>query len=410
MESEVQVQSIPPDRGEPIRETSPLLPTAFPPGSAPVVVPSRGSSGTLVPLLTLFVLVCIVVASPFIASNIYYETTKAKLRAEYDVASEVLTNLEGDLSSLVSASRMVVRKVSPSVVSIHRADIRGGDGQGSGVIVDPEGYVLTNYHVVEGATGIDVHLADGRIVEAGVVGGDQRCDLAVLKINAPDLIAAEWGESKNLEQGDLVWALGSPFGLERSVTFGIVSATQRRSSSGATESPFREYLQTDVAVNPGNSGGPLVGLDGRLVGINTAIVGQVYQGISFAIPSEVARSTYEKLRAKGWIERGYLGVMPQSVPTGLRHRLQLEPNQGVFAATVSQLTPAQRAGMRQGDVILEWNGQKANDPFLLTQAIAETPIGSKAEVLVKRLEGGEPVEVNLQVTVGAAPRLERLTP
>src|SRR5690606_39768898 len=127
-----------------------------------------------------------------------------------------------------------------------------------------------------------------------------------------------------------VWALGRPFGLERTVTFGIVSAKQRRSSSGATSSPFQEYIQTDVAVNPGNSGGPLVGLDGKLIGINTAIVGQVYQGISFAIPSEVARSTYEKLRAKGWIERGYLGVMPQSVPSGLRHRLKLEPNEGVF--------------------------------------------------------------------------------
>ncbi len=358
--------------------------------------------------MALLCLLAVILVSPFLVGRIYYAVARGKLQAEYDVALVSLPSAKANLQDLVTASRMVVRKVSPSVVSIHRADIRGGDGQGSGVVVDEHGYILTNYHVVDGATGISVHLADGRMTEAGVVGGDQRIDLAVLKVNIDGLIPIEWGDSNELEVGDLVWALGSPFGLERTVTFGIVSAKQRRSSSGATSSPFQEYIQTDVAVNPGNSGGPLVGLDGKLVGINTAIVGQVYQGISFAIPSEVVRATYEKLKRDGWIERGYLGVMPQPVPSDRRTELELAPGEGVLAATVSGLTPAERAGMRHGDVILKWGDHDATDPFLLTQAIAETPIGTKVDVLVKRLVLGRPAEVNLQVTVGAAPRLEKI--
>lgn len=384
-----------------------------PPAAAPPTPPQpaprpRGDSGRLVSLVALFCLLAVILVSPFLVGKIYYAATRGKLQAEYDIALVSLPTAQANLHDLVTASRMVVRKVSPSVVSIHRADIRGGDRQGSGVIVDQEGYILTNYHVIDGATGIRVHLADGRMAEAGVVGGDQRIDLAVLKVSLNDLIPVEWGDSDKLEVGDLVWALGSPFGLERTVTFGIVSAKQRRSSSGVTSSPFQEYIQTDVAVNPGNSGGPLVGLDGKLVGINTAIVGQVYQGVSFAIPSEVARGTYEKLRRDGWIERGYLGVLPQQVPSMIRDELGLASDEGVLAATVSNFTPAHRAGMRGGDVILKWGDHPATDPYLLTQQIAETPIGEQVDVVVKRMVQGQPAEVNLQVTVGAAPRLEKL--
>jgi serine protease Do len=360
----------------------------------------------LVPLLALLCLLALILVSPLLVGRYHYAATRGKLQAEYDVALVSLPSAKANLQDLVTASRMVVRKVSPSVVSIHRAYDRGGDGQGSGVIVDEEGFILTNYHVVEGATGLNVSLADGRTAVAGIVGGDQRIDLAVLKINMKGLTPIEWGDSNALEVGDLVWALGSPFGLDRTVTFGIVSAKQRRSSSGATASPFQEYIQTDVAVNPGNSGGPLVDLDGKLVGINTAIVGQFYQGISFAIPSEVVRSTYEKLRRDGWIERGYLGVKPRTVPANIRDRLGLEPGVGVMAAEVESYTPAKLAGMRQWDVILKWNDHEATDPFLLTQQIAATKVGSEAEVVVRRIVGGEPVDVTLKVTVGSAPRLE----
>lgn len=372
--------------------------------------PTR-SPGTLTLLVALLAILVVILVGPFLLSRFRYADTHARMQAEVDVATEGLTRVKAELSDLTLASRLVAKRVSPSVVSIHRADMRGNEGQGSGVIVDEEGYIITNYHVVNGATGLHVILSDGRVdYEPIVVGGDMRIDLALLKIDKPDLIAAEWGDSEKLEVGDLVWALGSPFGLDHTVTFGIVSAKQRRSMSGIPSNPFQEFLQTDVAINPGNSGGPLVNLDGKVVGINTAIVGQVYQGVSLAIPSQLAQSTYEQLKTDGWIERGYLGVSPQPVSDVMRRRLDLQPGQGVLAASVSPYTPAERAGLKRGDVIVRWNNHNASDPFLLTQAIADSPIGSKATLVIRRLERNEPVELELEVTVGAAPRLERLTP
>ena len=369
-----------------------------------------GGNSTLTFLLVLFVLLGVVVAGPFLLGRFRYADTRARMEAEVDVATNQLTKVSAKLNDLSLASRLVAKRVSPSVVSIHRADMQGNEGQGSGVIVDGQGYIITNYHVVEGATGLDVYLADGRIDrEPVVVGGDMRIDLALLKIDMPDLIAAEWGNSDDLEVGDLVWAVGSPFGLDQTVTFGIVSAKQRRSMTGIQSNPFQEFLQADVAINPGNSGGPLVDLDGRVVGINTAIVGQVYQGVSLAIPSQLAHETYEKLKTDGWIERGYLGIEPHNVSDVLSRRYNLEPGEGVLAAKVSPLTPAERGGLRRNDVILKWGEHNASEPFLLTQAIADTPVGSKVKVLVRRLVSGEPIDVELEVTVGSAPRLERFT-
>lgn len=376
---------------------------------------SGSSSGrSLLLLVTLLAVLVVVLAGPHLLSRFRYADTHARMQAEVDVATVALEGVRLELSDLVLASRMVAKRVSPSVVSIHRANTQGLEGQGSGVIVDDEGYIITNYHVLENATGLHVIFADGRVdYEPIVVGGDMRIDLAILKTNKPDLIAAEWGDSDELEVGDLVWALGSPFGLDHTVTFGIVSAKQRRTLpqrtfGGIQSNPFQEFLQTDVAVNPGNSGGPLVNLDGEVVGINTAIVGQVYQGISLAIPSNLARDTYEKLKAVGWIERGYLGVSPRPVSDALRRRMQLDPGEGVLAATVSPLTPADRAGVERGDIILKWNEHHANDPFLLTQAIAETEVGSTATLVLRRLVRNQPQELELEVVVGAAPRLERL--
>ncbi|MCO6044590.1 trypsin-like peptidase domain-containing protein [Aeoliella sp. ICT_H6.2] len=379
--------------------------------------PSNGDGTRGLRLLVVLLAVLVVIlAGPYLLSRFRYADTRARMQAEVDVASTQLTKVRAELSDLVTASRLVAKRVSPSVVSIHRADIQGIEGQGSGVIVDPEGYIVTNYHVLEGATGLHVILADGRVeYEPVVVGGDMRIDLALLKINKSDLIAADWGDSDQLQVGDLVWAVGSPFGLDHTVTFGIVSAKQRRTLSqrslqgGLQSNPFQEFLQTDVAVNPGNSGGPLVDLDGNIVGINTAIVGQVYQGISLAIPSNLAKDTYERLKTDGWIERGYLGVSPQPVDDRLRRRLGLQDGEGVLAATVSAFTPAERAGLQRGDVILKWNEHNASDPFLLTQAIADTPVGSKARLKICRLVRSQPEELDLEVTVGAAPRLERLS-
>jgi S1-C subfamily serine protease len=356
-------------------------------------------------LLIVLVVLALLWMGKYIVGQYQYHATLGQLQAEVEAATTGLSELRPRLDDLMAASRLVAKRVGPSVVSIHRSDFQGGEGQGSGVIVDPQGYIVTNTHVVDGATGLHVRLEDGRFADASVIGADSSTDIAVLKIDLPDLMAAEWGDSDELQVGDLVWAVGSPFGLDRSITFGIVSAKARRTGSGIPGSPYQEYLQTDVAVNPGNSGGPLVDLTGKVVGINTAIVGPSYRGISFAIPTSLARDTYERLLKDGWIERGYLGIRPEPVPDGIRDAYGLEFGQGVLVYRVSPPNgPAARAGIRRGDVILRWNDHEATDPTLLSRAIASTEIGSEATVVVKRLQrDGEAVERTFKAIVGRSP-------
>jgi serine protease Do len=335
---------------------------------------------------------------------VIYQIRFNELKAGADVASDTLAGLKPRLSDFELASRMVAKRLEPSVVSIFRPGGLGREGQGSGVVVDKAGYIVTNFHVVNGARSIHVQLSDGRRTSASVVGADEMTDLAVLKIDLPNLIAAQWGDSDELEVGDLVWAVGSPFGLDRSITFGIVSAKARRSGS-----LYQEYLQTDAAVNPGNSGGPLINIEGQVVGINAAIFGTSYQGISFAIPSNVARDEYEELHAKGWVERAYLGIRPQAVPESLQEQLGLAHGQGVYVGRVEPDAPADRAGIQTGDVILQWNDVKATDPILLSRAIAATKVGSTAKVRVVRGEsedgenGSARAEMELEVQVQRHP-------
>lgn len=348
----------------------------------------------------------LLVAGPYICGLFAYQIRYKQLRADVDVATDGLAEIKPRLQDFMTASRLVAKKVGPSVVSVQRPNFQGPDGQGSGVIVDVEGnsgFILTNFHVVDGASALNVHLDDGRYVNATVIGADQATDLAVLKINTTNLIAASWSDSDELEVGDLVWAVGSPFGLDRSITLGIVSAKERRSSSGVTGTAYQEYLQHDAAVNPGNSGGPLADINGRVIGINTAILGPSYRGVSFAIPASLAKKQYERLRKDGWIERGYLGVSPTPVPEVVRRRLQLNNGDGVFIARVIPDGPAGNSGIRPEDVILEWNGYRATDPTLLSREIAGTEVGSTADVLVKRYVNGRPVEMNLAVRVGVSP-------
>jgi S1-C subfamily serine protease len=275
-------------------------------------------------LWTLLIVLLIVLIGPFLMGRFIYYATYNELKAGYDVATGALEQLKPRLNDLELASRLVAKRVEPSVVSIIRPNGRGLDGQGSGVIVDKDGYILTNFHVVKDAGAIEVRLSDRRITNASVVGADAATDLAILKIDLPNLIAAEWGDSDKLQVGDLVWALGSPYGLERSLTFGIVSAKSRRSGSYVSGSLYQEYLQTDAAVNPGNSGGPLVNIEGQVVGINAAIFGTGYQGISFAIPSALAHEKYDELRTKGHIDRAWLGIEPLEVPAEVRDQLGLK--------------------------------------------------------------------------------------
>jgi serine protease Do len=345
----------------------------------------------------------LVMLGPYLIGRFVYYTTYNELRAGYDVATSTLDELKPRLNDLELASRLVAKRVEPSVVSITRPGRRGLDSQGSGVIVDKAGYIITNFHVVHEASSIQVRLSDRRTAEATVVGADPLTDIAVLKIDVDNLIAAEWGDSDELQVGDLVWALGSPYGLERSLTFGIVSAKSRRSSSHISRSPYQEYLQTDAAVNPGNSGGPLVNIEGKLVGINAAIFGSAYQGISFAIPSRLAHEKYDELRANGRIERAWLGIEPLDVPEEVREQLGLELGKGVFVGEVRASAPAGKAGVKPGDVILRWNDHIATDPTLLSRAIASTAIGSKAKLVLVRATGKEHEEISLDVEVEAHP-------
>jgi serine protease Do len=356
--------------------------------AAPVAEPLGSSSQSAAQgssrWLMVLVFLLMVAAAPYLVGQIVYQVRFNNLKADVDVATGALKSGKPRLTDFELASRMIAKRVEPSVVSIFRPGFQGREGQGSGVIVDPAGYIMTNNHVVSGASAISVHLADGRVIPATVVGADDVTDLAVLKIDAPNLIAAEWGDSDELEVGDLVWALGSPFGLERSFTFGIVSAKGRRSGSRLTRNLYQEYLQTDAAINPGNSGGPLIDIEGKVIGINAAIFGSSYQGISFAIPSSVAKVEYAQLRTKGWIERAWLGIRPVEVPQEIAQQLGLAIGEGVLVERVEPQAPADRAGIHRGDVILQWNDVAATDPTLLSRAIAATKVGSTAKVRLVR--------------------------
>jgi len=332
-----------------------------------------------------------------------YHARLSELQAGYDMATGGLKQLKPRLHDLELASRLVAKRAEPSVVSIIRPGGGRLDGQGSGVIVDKDGYIVTNFHVVDGAESVQVRLTDRRTFEATVVGTDGLTDIAVLKIDADNLMPAEWGDSDTLEVGDLVWALGSPYGLEHSLTFGIVSAKSRRSGSYLSRSPYQEYLQTDAAVNPGNSGGPLVNIEGQIVGINAAIFGTAYQGISFSIPSAIARERYEELRAKGRVDRAWLGILPLDVPNDIRTQFGLKLDEGVLVGTVEADAPAGRIGVHPGDVILKWNDHVATDPTLLSRAIAATEIGSTATLVLVRRNGKGKEQLALDVEVERRP-------
>jgi len=354
-------------------------------------------------LLWVFAILMAMLITPTVVSRIQYALVEAKERAQLDVAREYLHDF--NLNQFSTASRLLANSVGPSVVHI-RTQRGRGEGQGSGVIVDSDGYIVTNFHVVDQMDTVEIQLSDGRRGEAIVVGADPLVDVAVLKTDLNNLFAAEWGDSDSMGVGDMVWAIGSPFGFQKTTTFGILSGKERRGITSPGYSIYQEFLQTDAAVNPGNSGGPLVNVEGKIIGINTAIYGPTYQGISFSIPSSIARASYEQLRRDGYVQRGYLGVGPSLVPEEMAERLGLEPNQGVRVLQVQRGTPAYEAGIRQDDVILTWDGEEFSDPTLLSRAIAATPVGSQVQVDLVRptKEGGEHLTVEVEVT--ARPRIE----
>jgi serine protease Do len=267
---------------------------------------------------------------------------------------------------------------------------------GSGVIVDSSGIALTNAHVVEKATDIEVVTLDGSKHKAKVVGIDKKTDLAVLKLDdgKGQFRAARVGDSEKMQVGDWVIAVGSPFGLQATVTAGIVSAKARNIGQGA----FDEFIQTDAAINPGNSGGPLVNMQGEVIGINTAIVAGG-SGIGFAIPSNMAKRIYTELLAKGRVTRGWLGVSIQPLTPELAKSFGAKDTKGVLVSDVVGDSPAAKGGPKPGDILLEFDSKKVEAPTDLQRAVGLTTPGSDAKLKVWRDQG----EKTLEVKVGEAP-------
>jgi serine protease Do len=276
-------------------------------------------------------------------------------------------------------------------------------GLGSGVIVSEDGYILTNNHVVEGADedGVKVALADGKTkYDAKVIGRDPRTDVAVLKIEAQNLPAITIANSDKLEVGDVVLAIGNPFNVGQSVTMGIVSGVGRGTGI-LGEGGYEDFIQTDAAINPGNSGGALVDAEGRLIGINQSIFSRTggNNGIGFAIPINLARSVMDRLTTDGTFTRGFLGVLPQEVDDNLARAFKLPNTEGALVAEVSADTPAEKAGLKIGDVIVEVDGKKITDPRQLRLIVSQIPPNTK--VNVKAIRNGK--ERNFNVTVGVLP-------
>jgi Do/DeqQ family serine protease len=278
-----------------------------------------------------------------------------------------------------------------------RAPRDEGRAAGSGVLVDPRGYILTNNHVVENATAIEVRLSDDRKFKATLVGRDGRTDLAVLKIENPTgpLPVADLGDSDRLRVGQWAIAIGNPFGLDRTVTVGIISATGRTHVGVAT---YEAFIQTDASINPGNSGGPLLNLDGGVVGINTAIV-STGQGIGFAIPINMARDIMTQLINRGRVVRGWLGIGIQDLSPELAAGFGVKEDAGVLVADVMKDGPAAVAGLKAGDVIVEFGGSAVKDVPDLQKRVAAVEPGRAAPVKVMR----EKKAVNLSVTIGEQP-------
>ncbi|MBI5849068.1 MAG: DegQ family serine endoprotease [Nitrospirae bacterium] len=271
-------------------------------------------------------------------------------------------------------------------------------GLGSGVIVSPEGYIITNSHVVKDADEIKVTLTDKREFIGKIIGSDLKTEIAVVKIDATGLPTVPWGNSDKVQVGEVVLAVGNPFGLNQTVTMGIVSALGRANVGIAD---YEDFIQTDAAINPGNSGGALVNVKGEVVGINTAIYSTSggYQGIGFAIPSNMVKSIMESLIKKGKVVRGWLGVSIQKITPDLAKQFDLKDEVGALVGDVVEDGPAEKAGLQRGDIIFEYDGKKIEEPSILRNMVANTLPGEQHTIKVLR----DGKARSMTITIGELP-------
>jgi serine protease Do len=414
--------------------------------SSPSNLPSHHSpsaisviSSTLTSLTLIFALLIMVrwLLPPLLESS-RYSWFRGQLLAEHEAAGEQLRNVS--LDGLSKVSQLVSQRVTPSVVHLDvkqgrplrqlqlgesmttESDTLGGlrlNSQGSGFLVDQEGFIITNFHVLDGCDSVEVVFSDESHEEAEIVGIDRARDLAVLKVSPIKLPEIEWGDSDSMEVGSPVWALGSPFGLHGSVTFGILSCKHRielgdsfSEKSGYFKARYSDLMQSDVALNPGNSGGPLVNGKGQLIGVNTAILGETFQGVSFSIPSNLAKELYQQIRDKSKSARGWLGVVLGKAPPTIEATDESEDEDraipksdkpvespGALVVDFAHLgrSPARSAGIVRGDVIVEVNRQPVQDYKQLIATIQKLPPETLVELTV--LRQGKPSV--LAVTLGA---------
>ncbi|MBW2038898.1 MAG: Do family serine endopeptidase [Deltaproteobacteria bacterium] len=254
---------------------------------------------------------------------------------------------------------------------------------GSGVIITQDGYIITNNHVISKATQIKVSLADKREFEARIVGTDPKTDVAILKIDGKDLHFIPLGDSDNARVGDIVLAIGNPFGIGQTVTMGIISA-KGRSNVGIVD--YEDFIQTDAAINPGNSGGALVNIEGDLIGINTAIISRTggYQGIGFAIPSNIAKAVMEGIIEHGRVIRGWLGVSVQEITPQIAAEFGLQKPGGALIVEIQPRSPAAKAGLRRGDIVLSYGDEKIEEAMELRNLVATTPVNTRVELNIWR--------------------------
>lgn len=275
---------------------------------------------------------------------------------------------------------------------------RKSAGLGSGVIVSSDGYIVTNYHVVKEADEIKVTLADKKEYHGKVIGSDPKTEISIVKIEATGLPTLPWGNSEKLQVGEIVLAVGNPYGLNQTVTMGIVSAIGRANVGIAD---YEDFIQTDAAINPGNSGGALVNPRGELVGINTAIFSTSggYQGIGFAIPSNMIKSIMDSLVKQGKVVRGWLGVSIQKITPELQKQFSLKEGSGVLVSDAVENSPAEKAGLRRGDIIIAYDGKKTDEPYQLRNMVANTLPGEEHVLTILR----DGIRQSINVIIGDVP-------